>query len=235
MIIRDRRTSLVCTNLQRLVALENQTFQDELNTIRADVARNANTADSAKKSVTSIANVVVEAIKKIESRLDKLKYRTEKLENRNDERDQKVEANEIRQLRASIARIAKIQQLTEERLSDEVRFNLERAKIADASVRGFAKRVEAFSERLNGLVQEYNDLSASVGLLKQAGLPPPAAAPQAERANVRSETEVAPTGSNQFISQPRAPLGDNLISPSNVAPSAEPTNGGVAYPNDEAA
>ena len=94
-----------------------------------------------------------------------------------------VESSEISRFRATLERISKSQKLIEERLSDEIRFNLERAKIADASLRGFASRVEAFSERLDGLVQDYNDLSASVGLLKQAGLPSPAAAPQAEQTN----------------------------------------------------
>jgi len=208
MIIRESRANLAHTNLQRLVALEHQAFQHELNIIRDDVARSADTVDSAQKLVTSIGNAVVEAIGRIETRLDTLQGRTEELGNRDDELSRNVESSEISRFRATLERISKSQKLIEERLSDEIRFNLERAKIADASLRGFASRVEAFSERLDGLVQDYNDLSASVVLLKQAGLPSPAAAPQAEQTNESVESEVAP---------------------------AEPIHGGVAYPNDEAA
>ena len=87
MIIRERRANLAHTNLQRLVALEHQAFQDELNIIRDDVARSADTANSAQKLVTSIGNAVVEAIGRIETRLDTLQGRTEELGNRDDERE----------------------------------------------------------------------------------------------------------------------------------------------------
>ena len=230
-IARQRRADLACTNLQRLVALEHQAFQDELNFIGDDFARIANTADSASKSVTSIGNAVVEAIRKIETRLDRLKEQTDELSNRYDEQSQNFEASEIRQLRATIERISKSQTLIEDRLSDDIRFNLERAKITDASLKGFASRVEAFSERLNALGREYKELSASVEMLKQPGLSPLAAAPQSEQVSVGPETGVAPIESG---SQPRVPLG-NLFSQSNIAGCAEEADVGVANPNDEAA
>ena len=152
------------------MALEHQSFFDELNAIRDDGDGIAATAVSAKKSVTNIGNAVIAAIKKIETRLDALEDRTKGRATRDDEWHQQVEASEVRRLRAAMERISKSQRLLEERLSDNIRFDLERAKVADASLRGLVNRMEAFSEQLSGLVHDYGDLSATVGLLKGPGL-----------------------------------------------------------------
>jgi hypothetical protein len=229
MIVRQNRANVAHTNLQRLVTLEHQAFQDELNIIRNDVALSVEMVGSAKKSITGIGNAVMEAIGRIETRHDTLQDRIAELTTRNDERDRSAEANEIRQLRGSIERIGKIQKLIEERLSDEIRFSLERAKIADASLKGFANRVETFSERLNGLMQDYNDLSASVGLLKEAGPPPPAA--QAGQTK-GSEVKVAPAEVNF---QPQIPSASALITETNTAESIEQAGVGEAYSSDQAA
>ena len=231
-IVRQGRTNLVCANLQRLVALEHQTFIDELNAISDDAASIAVTAVSAKKSVTSIGNAVIGAIRKIETRLDTLQDRIEERSIRDDERGRQVDASEVRRLRFTIDRISKSQRLLEERLSDDIRFNLERAKIADTSLKGLVTRMEAFSERLNRLMHDYDDLSAAIGLFKRRGLAPPALEPQDELANVSSGREVVPAKSNL---DPGAPSVDNLNDQSNIGPSAEPTHAGVDYPSDEAA
>jgi hypothetical protein len=231
MIVRQNRANVAHTNLQRLVALEHQAFQDELNIIRHDVACNAEMVSSARKSITDMGNAVLEAIGRIETRRDTLQDRTAEQTTRNEDRDRGAEANEIRQLRGSIERIGKIQKLIEERLSDEIRFSLERAKIADASLKGFANRVETFSERLNGLAQDYNELSAAVGLLKEAGPPPPAAASQAEQTK-DSEVKVAAAEVN---SQSQIPSANALITETNTAESIEQADGGEAYSSDQAA
>ncbi len=250
MIVRQNRMSLACTNLQRLIALEHQTFQDELTAIRDDVACIADTADfakksavsdvaciadtanSAKKSVTSIGNAVVEAIGRIETRLDTLQDRIGELDNRADDRNRHVESSEISRLRITIDRISKSQKLIEERLSDEIRFNLERARIADASLKGFANRVEAVSGHLNGLSQAYDELSVAVGLLKQAGLSLSVTAPQAHRDNVNSK---APLGSTESGSQPGVPSADGTVTQSNVGPRSQPIEGDVGYTSGQAA
>ena len=229
---RQGRTNLVCANLQRLVALEHQTFIDELNAISDDAASIAVTAVSAKKSVTSIGNAVIGAIRKIETRLDTLQDRIEERSIRDDERGRQVDASEVRRLRFTIDRISKSQRLLEERLSDDIRFNLERAKIADTSLKGLVARMEAFSERLNRLMHDYDDLSAAIGLSKGRRLAPPALEPRDELANVSSGREVVPAKSNL---DPGAPSVDNLNDQSNIGPSAEPTHAGVDYPSDEAA
>ncbi len=161
-ITRENRANLDRTNFQRLVALENQTLQEELATIRDEVARIAGVADSAKKAVTGIGNVMAEAIKVTELQLNKLKDRSP---------ETMFDINELGQLRARIERIARFQKIAEERLSDEIRFNIERTRIADASLKGLASRTEAFSERLGVLVQGYSDLSAFVKSLPQSVLP----------------------------------------------------------------
>lgn len=112
-IVRHRRAGLAHANLRRLVASEHQAFQDELSIIRADVARLAETADSAKKSVTSIGNAVLEAVQKIEARLDASQDRIEKLGSRDDSGRRNVEESEIRELRTTLARISKSQKLAE--------------------------------------------------------------------------------------------------------------------------
>ena len=225
-IVRQGRANLACANLQRLVALEHQTFINELNAISDDAASIAVTAISAKKSVTSIGNAVIGAIRKIETRLDTLQDRIEERSIRDDERGRQVDASEVRRLRFTIDRISKSQRLLEERLSDDIRFNLERAKVADASLKGVVNRMEAFSERLNRLVQGYDDLSASVGNV------PPALKPRDDLAHVSSEREVVPAKSDF---NPGAPSSDNLNDQSNIGPSAESTHAGVDYPSDEAA
>ena len=188
---------------ERLVALEHQSLIDELNAIRDDGAGIAVTAVSAKKSVTNIGNAVIAAIRKIETRLDALEDRTKGRGIRDDEWHRQVEASEVRRLRSTIERISKSQRLLEERLSDNIRFDLERAKVADASLRGLVNRMEAFSEQLNGLVHDYDDLSAAVGLLKGPGLAPPALEPRAGLADVSSEREVVPAKSDLNPGGPR--------------------------------
>jgi hypothetical protein len=232
-IVRQGRTNLVCANLQRLVALEHQTFIDELNAISDDAASIAVTAVSAKKSVTSIGNAVIGAIRKIETRLDTLQDRIEESSIRDDERGRQVDASEVRRLRFTIDRISKSQRLLEERLSDDIRFNLERAKIADASLRGLVNRMEAFSERLNGFLHDYDDLSAAVGLLKGRELAPPALEPRAGPVDTSSEREMAPAKSDL---NPGGPSAEDLINQPNIGPNvAEPTQASVGYTSDEAA
>ncbi len=231
-IVRQGRTNLACANLQRLVTLEHQTLIDELNAISDDAAGIAVTAISAKKSVTSIGNAVIGAIRKIETRLDTLQDRIEERGENDDQRARHVDASEVRRLRFTIDRISKSQRLLEERLSDDIRFNLERAKIADTSLKGLVTRMEAFSEQLNRLMHDHDDLSAAVRLLKGAGLAPLVPEPRDELANVSSGREVAPEKSNL---DPGAPSGDNLIVQSNIGPSAEPTQASVGYTSDEAA
>jgi hypothetical protein len=162
MIVLERRATIARTNFQRFVALENQTLQDELATIRDEVASIAGVAHSSKKAVTSIGNVMVEAIKATELRLDTLKTCSP---------ESALDINDIGRLRATIERISRFQKVTEERLSDEIRFNIERSKIADASLKRLTSQAEAFSERLNALVQDQSDLSAFVKSLPQPVLP----------------------------------------------------------------
>ena len=216
----------------KIGGVEHQTFIDELKAISDDVAGIAVTALSAKKSVTNIGNAVIAAIRKIETRLDALEDRTKERGTRDDEWHRQVEASEVRRLRSTIERISKSQRLLEERVSDNIRFDLERAKVADTSLKGLVTRMEAFSETLNRLVHDYDDLSASVGLLKGAGLAPPAPEPRDELANVSSGREVVPAKSNLDLG---APSTDNLIVESNTGPSAEPTQADAGYPSDEAA
>jgi hypothetical protein len=230
-IVRQRRADLAHANLRRLVALEHQDFQDELSIIRADVARLAETADSAKKSVTSIGNAVLEAVQKIEARLDASQDRLEELGSRDDDRKRNVEESEIRELRITLARISKSQKLAEERLSDDIRFNLERAKVADESLRGFANRLATFAQRLTASEREYKELSASVGLLKQAELPPLTATSPTERDGKSSETRVVPTET----SQPEISSVDATIEQSNDERSRTQADEDVACPNEEAA
>jgi len=230
-IVRQSRANLAHTNLQRLVALEHRAFQDELNIIRGDVSLVAETAYSAKKSVTSIGNAVLEAIRKIEARFDALQDRIEELGSRDDDRRRNVEAREIRELRTTLARISKSQKLVEERLSDEIRFNLERAKVSDETLRGFTNRIATFAQRLTTFEREYKELFASVGLLKQAELPPPTATPPTERDETISETHV----STAEASQPYVHSVDSTIEQSNVARSHEQADEDLACPNEEAA
>jgi hypothetical protein len=201
MIALERRATIARTNFQRLVALENQTLQDDLATIRDEVARInlvalenqtlrdglttirdevgriAGIADSSNRSVASIGNVMVDAIKATELRLDTLKAGS--LETASD-------INGIGRLRATIERISRFQKITEERLSDEIRFNIERSKIADASLKALANRAEAFSERLNALVQDQSDLSALVKSLPQS-VPPFATDARHDPTSARAE------------------------------------------------
>jgi hypothetical protein len=226
-IVRHNRAHLAHANLQRLVALEHQAFQDEINIIRGDVA---DTADSAKRSIKSIGNAVLEAIRKVETRLNALQDRIEELGSRDDERTPNVEVSEIRRIRSTLERISKSQKLIEERLSDDIRFNLERAKVTDASLRGFANRMENFCQRLDALEREYDDLFASVGLLKHAEFLPNAT-PQTEHFTTSSDTQVIPTKT----SQPHIHSADGAIEQSDVAGSAEPADSSAAYSNEEAA
>ena len=213
------------------MALEHQSLRDDLNIIRDDIARSADTADSARKSVTGIGNAVVEAIRRIENRLDTLQDRMEELGNRADEQSRDIEVSEINRLRATLERVSKSQRLLEERLSDEIRFNLERARMADTSSKGFANRMEALSEQLNALGRDYSELSSSVGALKQVTPAPPVAAPQVAQTITGSDTGASPTETG---SQPRKSSADGLIDQSNIGPSAEHANQ-LDCPNDEAA
>jgi hypothetical protein len=230
-IVRQGRANLAHTNLQRLVALEHQAFQDELIIIRADVARVAETADSTKETVTSIGHAVLEAMRKVETRLSALQNRAEKMGSRDDDRGRNVGESEIRELRTTLARISKSQKLVEERLSDEIRFNLERAKVSDESLRGFANRMATFAQRLTAWEREYNELPGPVGSLKQADLPPPTTTPPTERDEKSSGTRVAPPDT----SQPEIPLVDATIEQSNDARSQEQADEDAACPSEEAA
>jgi hypothetical protein len=246
MIVRQNRSDGACSNLQRLVVLEGRAFQDELNTIRGDVAyildtarsgkklaasdvdRIANTANSAKESIAGISNAMLEAIGKTETRLDTLQARINELGD--EDRGRNAESGEISRLHAMIERLSKTQKLIEDRLSDEIRFNLERATIADVSLKRFANRVEALSERLNRLLQDYDELCVSVGLLKQVGLALPAATPQVQRDSVDPKAQSQATESP---SQARIASADGTISKPNISPGSEPLRGGIS--NDQAA
>lgn len=230
-IVRQNRADLAHDNLQRLVALEHQSFQDELSIIRTDVARVAETGDSAKKSVTNVGTVALAAMLKVEMRFNALQDRIEELGSIDNDRSQNVEASEIRELRTTLARISRSQKLVEERLSDDIRFSLERAKVADESLRGFANRTATFAQRLTALEQEYKELSVSVGLLKHAELPPPTVTPPTERDDKISETHVSTTEA----SQPHMHLVGGAIEQSNVARSVEQADEDAACPNEEAA
>jgi hypothetical protein len=173
----------------------------------------------------------LEAVQKIEARLDAVQDRVEKLGSRDDDGRRNVEESEIRELRTTLARISKSQKLAEERLSDEIRFNLERAKVSDEGLRGFTNRITTFAQRLTAFEREYKELFASVGLLKQAELPPPTATSPTERDDKSSETRVAPTET----SQPEIPSVDATIERSNDARSPKQADEDVACPNEEAA
>lgn len=196
-IARNDRANLARANFQRLVALDNQTFRDELAALHHEVARIEGVAVSTRQAVTSIGNVVAGAIAVIESRFEKSKRRIEELDLRNSEhcttvnalcrafeeklqtsRETTADQNEISLLQTTIERIARFQKITEDRLADEIRFNIERSRMADSSLKGFATRIEAFAKSLDALAQNHSELSTALGALPQSAVPRPDAPPR---------------------------------------------------------
>ena len=168
LIVCESQARRVRENFERLVLLDNQTFRKELVAFRDEITRVALTATTAEQSIASIANAVSRAIREIDSRLDKLNDRTDNLSRVNDDHHLKLSANEILQLRSTIDKLANIQKITEQRLSDEIRFNLDRASAVDASLKGFGSRIEGLSDHLNDLVRDLSGLSTSVTSLKDS-------------------------------------------------------------------
>jgi hypothetical protein len=172
LIGRESRASRERENFERRVLSDNLVFRDELIIAVRDEITNATTAaDSTKQAITTIAHMVLRAVTEIDTRLDKLKDRTDEISGLNDEYRLKIKASEILQLRTAVDKLTAIQKITEQRLSDEIRFDLDRAKVTDASLRGFAGRMEQFAEDLNELIRKCDHLSALVASPKEVNTP----------------------------------------------------------------
>lgn len=212
LIVRESRASHQRENFERLVLLDNQTIRNELFAIRDEITRVSVTSDTAKQSIASIANAVLRAITDIDSRVEKLNDRTEGLSRANDDHQLKLKASEILQLRSTIDKLANIQKLTEERLSDEIRFNLDRARIVDASVKGFGSRLEELSGRLNDLLRDLSDSPVPAKSVK--GSP----TSKADQSDIGRETQCVAEKNNDRAQPSEVPL-DDSGSTSTVCPS----------------
>jgi len=155
LIVRERRARRARENFERLVLLENQTLVDELVTIRDELTAVSFTADSAKQSVARVGRAMADGLMEIDSRIEKLNGRMQEVNRLNDDGHQaKLRASEIANIRSTMDRLANIQKITEERLADEIRFNLDRARLIDASLKGFGSSMVGLSERLDELLRD---------------------------------------------------------------------------------
>jgi methyl-accepting chemotaxis protein len=155
LIVRERRARRSRENFERLVLLENQTLRDDLIAIRDEFTSVRLTADSAKQSVARVGPAVLDALTEIGSRIEKLNGRMQDQNCPNgDDHQSKARASEIANIRSTMDRLANNQKIAEERLADEIRFNLDRARLIDALLKGFGSSMEGLSERLDELMRD---------------------------------------------------------------------------------
>ena len=156
LVVRERQAERARENFERLVLLENQTLRTEVTAVNDELALVRLTADSAKQLGARMSRAVLDALTEIDTRIEKLNGQLPDATRANDDHQSKLRASEIRRLRSAMDRLAGIQKIAEQRLSDEIRFNLDRARIIDTSVKGLASRMDGLSDRLNELMRDVN-------------------------------------------------------------------------------
>jgi len=226
-IVRKGWASRLRSKFQSRLLLEFHSSQNELVTLRSEMARIADAANSSDMRTAIVGHAVIGVIKEMESQLEKLNTRTEELYDRSSEHDRYI--REIRQarnenslkngektagmaeLRTLIEKISQFQKLTEKRLSDEIRFNIERARLADENLKRATDRISNLSERTNAIVQDYVVLSTSVQTPTQSILPPITDVPRIKQSITSLEAEATSIGSNFFALQARLTSAANSI------------------------
>ena len=156
LIVRERQARRARDNFERLVLLENQTLRTEVTAVNDELAFVRLTANSAKQLGARMSHAVLEALTEIDSRVGKLNGQQPDATRADDDHQSRLRASENRRLRSAMDRLASTQKIAEQRLSDEIRFNLDRARIIDTSLKGLASRIDGLSDRLNELMRDLN-------------------------------------------------------------------------------